>query len=42
MVKPAASAAPPPAPVTLTPLTVNWKPAIAASLSKLISTVPPG
>ena len=42
IVKPAAAAAPPPAPVTVTPSTMNWKPAIAVSLSKLISTVPPG
>ena len=41
-VKPACSAAPPPAPVTSTPSTLNWKPAIAVSVSYNTFTVPPG
>ena len=39
-VKPAASAAPPLAPVTSTPSTLNWKPAISLSLLNRTATVP--
>ena len=38
-VKPAASAAPPEAPTTEAPVTLNWNPAISSSLENVISTV---
>ena len=38
-VNPASAAAPPDAPVTLAPETLNWKPAISVSLSYKISTL---
>ena len=41
-VNPASPAAPPPAPVTSTPVTLNWKPAIGVSVLNKISTLPPG
>ena len=38
-VNPASAAAPPEAPTTVAPVTLNWKPAISSSLENVISTV---